>query len=51
MGGSRLVVTPLASKLLTVAAGLACFEMRPDSLPARYRVGMPYAERRDTPSM
>lgn len=44
MGGSRLVVTPLASKLMTVAAGLACFEMRPDSLSARYRVGMPYAE-------
>jgi hypothetical protein len=44
MGGSRLVVTPLASKLMTVAAGLACFEMRPDSLSAHYRVGMPYAE-------
>jgi len=44
MGGSRLVVTPLASKLMTIAAGLACFEIRPDSLSARYRVGMPYAE-------
>jgi hypothetical protein len=44
MGGSRLVVTPLASKLMTVAAGLACFEMRQDSFSARYRVGMPYAE-------
>jgi hypothetical protein len=44
MGGSRLVVTPLASKLMTVAAGLACFEIRPDDLSARYRVGMPYAE-------
>jgi hypothetical protein len=44
MGGSRLVVTPLASKLMTVAAGLACFAIRPYSLSARYRVGMPYAE-------
>jgi hypothetical protein len=44
MGGSRLVVTPLASKLITVAAGLACYAMRPDDQHANYSVGMPYAE-------
>jgi len=44
MGGSRLVVTPLGSKLVSVAAGLACFEIRPSEATASYRVGMPYAE-------
>jgi hypothetical protein len=44
MGGSRLVVTPLGSKLITVAAGLACYAMRPDDQYANYSVGMPYAE-------
>lgn len=44
MGGSRLVVTPLGSKLVSVAAGLACFEIRPSEASANYRVGMPYAE-------
>jgi hypothetical protein len=44
MGGTRLVVTPLASKLMTVAAGLACFEMRPDSPVENYGVAIPYVE-------
>jgi hypothetical protein len=44
MGGSRLVVTPLASKLITLAAGLACYAMRSDDPLALHSVGMPYAE-------
>lgn len=46
VGGCRLVVTPLGSKLLTIGAGLACFEMRPvptEDEP-RYGVAIPYAE-------
>lgn len=44
MGGCRLVVTPLASKLITVGAGLACFEMQPSNRAATYRVAIPYVE-------
>ncbi len=44
LGGCRLVVTPLASKLITVGAGLACFEIRPEDLDATYGVAIPYAE-------
>lgn len=44
MGGSRLVVSPLGSKLITLGAGLACFEMRPDDLNAQYGVAIPHAE-------
>lgn len=44
MGGCRLVVTPLASKLITIGTGLACFEMRPPDVTAEYRVAIPYAE-------
>jgi hypothetical protein len=44
MGGCRLVVTPLASKLITIGAGLACFEMQPGDEKANYRVAIPYAE-------
>lgn len=44
MGGCRLVVTPLASKLITIGAGLACFEMQPTDRTATYRVAIPYAE-------
>jgi hypothetical protein len=44
MGGCRLVVTPLASKLITIGAGLACFEMQPSDFNADYRVAIPYAE-------
>jgi hypothetical protein len=44
MGGCRLVVTPLASKLISIGAGLACFEMQPSDVSANYRVAIPYAE-------
>ncbi len=45
LGNCRLVVTPLGSKLVTVGAGLACFEMRPaDVMKAKYRVAVPLAE-------
>src|SRR5258708_1944009 len=44
MGGCRLVVTPLASKLITIGAGLACFEMQPTDSAASYRVAIPYVE-------
>jgi hypothetical protein len=43
LGGSRLLVTPLSSKLMTVAAGLACFEMKPPEGVDTYAVGLPYA--------
>jgi hypothetical protein len=43
LGGSRLLVTPLASKLMTVACGLACFEMRPPEGRDDYAIGIPYA--------
>lgn len=44
LGGCRLVVSPLGSKLITLGAGLACFEMRPDDLNARYAIAIPHAE-------
>lgn len=45
LGGCRLVVTPLGSKLVTLGAGLACFEMRPTDLEnASYGVAIPHAE-------
>ncbi|MES3007438.1 MAG: hypothetical protein V4751_06675 [Pseudomonadota bacterium] len=44
MGGCRLVMTPLGSKLITIGAGLACFEMRPSDLHANYGVAIPHAE-------
>jgi hypothetical protein len=44
LGNCRLVVTPLGSKLVTVGAGLACFEMRPADVNATYRVAVPLAE-------
>jgi hypothetical protein len=43
LGGSRLLVTPLASKLMTVACGLACFEMRPPAGQDSYALGIAYA--------
>jgi hypothetical protein len=43
LGGCRLVVTPLGSKLITLGAGLACFEMSTD-WNAKYGVAMPHAE-------
>lgn len=45
LGGCRLVVTPFGSKLVTLGAGLACFEMRPPDLEkSLYGVAMPHAE-------
>jgi hypothetical protein len=44
LGGCRLVVTPLSSKLITLGAGLACFEMRPSDIITNYGVAIPYAE-------
>ncbi|MGB7983831.1 MAG: hypothetical protein WCF54_01580 [Terracidiphilus sp.] len=44
LGGCRLVVTPLASKLITIGAGLACFEMKPTGTDNDYGVAIPYAE-------
>lgn len=46
LGGCRLVMTPLGSKLLTLGAGLACFEMRPPDLESKYGVAIPHAEPR-----
>lgn len=46
LGGCRLLVTPLSSKLITIGAGLACFELH-DSRPESTRlIGIPYAEPR-----
>jgi hypothetical protein len=46
LGGCRLLVTPLSSKLITIGAGLACFELH-DSRPESKRlIGIPYAEPR-----
>ncbi len=44
MGGCRLVVTPLGSKLITLGVGLACFEMRPIEMTAEYGIAIPYSE-------
>lgn len=44
MGNCRLIVTPLSSKLITVGAGLACFEMRYMKADDGYRVAVPLAE-------
>lgn len=44
LGGCRMLVTPLSSKLMTVAAGLACFEMKPEAGEETYAVAIPYAE-------
>lgn len=46
LGGCRLIMTPLGSKLITIGAGLACFEMRPAGLDAKYGVAIPHAEPR-----
>ncbi|MCA1457598.1 hypothetical protein I6F35_31135 [Bradyrhizobium sp. BRP22] len=44
IGGCRMVVTPLASKLITVGTALACFEMKVESAQHRSSVAIPYAE-------
>lgn len=46
LGGCRLVVTPLSSKLMTLGVGLACFNMRPSSDEAKHLLAIPYAEPR-----
>ena len=38
------MVTPLASKLITVGSALACFEMKLISLDYKSSVAIPYAE-------
>jgi hypothetical protein len=43
LGGCRLAVTPLSSKLVTLGAGLACFEMRVGSM-TDYGVAIPFVE-------
>lgn len=42
--GERSKRTPQGSKLVTFGAGLACFEMRPADLNAKYGVAIPHAE-------
>ncbi|AUG10208.1 hypothetical protein [Pseudomonas sp. S09G 359] len=44
LGGCKLVVSPLGSKLMTLGAGLACFEMKPSDLNAKYGVALPHSE-------
>ena len=44
IGGCRLVVTPLASKLITIGTALACFEMKLISRDHKSSVAIPYAE-------
>ncbi len=46
LGGCRLVVTPLSSKLMTLGVGLACFNMRPASDEEKHLLAIPYAEPR-----
>jgi hypothetical protein len=43
LGGCRLAVTPLSSKLVTLGAGLACLEMRLGNTGG-YGVAIPYPE-------
>lgn len=52
LGGCRLVVTPLASKLMTLGAALECFEMKLESAGAGYALAIPCAEpKRDVASV
>lgn len=45
LGGCRIVVSPFGSKLVTLGAGLACFEMRPPDLEkSTFGVAIPHAE-------
>ena len=46
LGNCRLLVTPLGSKLITVGAGLACFEMKPTGIGDSHRIALPLAEPR-----
>lgn len=44
LGGCRLVVTPLASKLITLGVALACFELKLYGTNSGYGVAIPYAQ-------
>ena len=44
IGGCRLVVTPLGSKLITIGAALACFEMRPPAMTENYGIAIPCSQ-------
>lgn len=44
LGGCHLAVSPLSSKLMTVGAGLACFEMKAADIKEKYAVTIPYVE-------
>lgn len=46
LGNCRLLVTPLGSKLITLGAGLACFEMKPSGIDDSHRIAVPLAEPR-----
>jgi len=46
LGNCRLLVTPLGSKLVTIGAGLACFEMKPTGIGDSHRIALPLAEPR-----
>lgn len=46
LGTCRFVITPLASKLMTVGSALACFEMKMHSTDYLSSVAIPYAEPR-----
>lgn len=45
-GNCRLLVTPLGSKLITVGASLACFDMKPTGIGDSHRIALPLAEPR-----
>jgi hypothetical protein len=44
VGGCKLIVTPLASKLITVGCALACYEMKLKTNGTKSSVAIPYAE-------
>ncbi|MFD0929128.1 hypothetical protein ACFQ1T_04970 [Methylophilus glucosoxydans] len=44
LGGCRLVVTPLSSKLMTLGVGLACFNMKPQGQDENHVLAIPYSE-------
>ena len=44
LGGCKLLVTPLSSKLITIGAGLACFEMHDNQPASNKMIGIPYPE-------
>lgn len=46
LGGCQLIVSPLGSKLMTIGASLACFEMKTVDLKEQYIVTIPHAEPR-----